>query len=85
MKKQLFNDNWKFQKVGTEEVKNICLPHDAMIYEKRDPNAPSSDAEAFFEVGTYVYEKKSGVLSIFVIWHPIVLFPPSFLQFLSLF
>ena len=61
MKKQLFNDNWKFQKAGTQEVKNICLPHDAMIFEKRDPNAPSGDAEAFFEAGSYVYEKKAGV------------------------
>ena len=62
MKKQLFNDNWKFYRVGEqEEAKNISLPHDAMIYEKRSPEAPSGDGEAFFEVGNYVYEKQIGV------------------------
>lgn len=40
-----------------------------MIFEKRDSNAPSSDAEAFFEVGTYVYEKKSGVHDVKVSTH----------------
>ncbi|MBR4470559.1 MAG: DUF4982 domain-containing protein [Erysipelotrichaceae bacterium] len=58
MKKTLFNENWTFRKDGTEIEKIVCLPHDAMIYEKRSADAKSSDAGAFFNIGTYTYEKK---------------------------
>ena len=61
MKKQLFNENWKFRKKETDAEQPVCLPHDAMIYEKRSPDAPSTDAAAFFQVGGYVYEKEIGV------------------------
>ncbi|MBQ6334830.1 MAG: DUF4982 domain-containing protein [Erysipelotrichaceae bacterium] len=61
MKKTLFNENWIFRKDGTDSEKLITLPHDAMFFEKRDPNALSKDAGAFFNIGTYTYEKKAKV------------------------
>ena len=58
MKKQLFNENWKFKKIDEEAFADVTLPHDAMFYEKRSADAPSGDAEAFFHVGMYRYEKE---------------------------
>lgn len=58
MKKQLWNDSWSFRRVSEEESKIVNLPHDAMIYEKRTPNALTKDAGAFFEISEYVYEKE---------------------------
>ena len=61
MKKQSFNQNWKFRKINENESIVLDLPHDAMIYEKRSPDAPSKDAGAFFGISEYVYEKEVGV------------------------
>jgi len=58
MKKQLFNENWKFRRLNEEETINVTLPHDAMFHEARTADAPAGDAEAFFLVGMYRYEKE---------------------------
>lgn len=57
MKKINFNDNWIFQKCGTEDKRTINLPHDAMLEEKRGPECPSGSGSAYFAGGKYVYEK----------------------------
>lgn len=59
MKRQLWNEGWRFRKAGSEQWQEVMLPHDAMFHEKRSSNAPSADAGAFFENGMYVYEKVS--------------------------
>ncbi len=51
MKKNTFNDNWRF---GNEIV---TLPHDAMLHEVRSADAPSGSGGAFFAGGSYIYEK----------------------------
>ena len=51
MKKTSFNENWFCN------GKPVTLPHDAMICEQRDPNAPCGSAGAFFPGGKYVYTK----------------------------
>jgi hypothetical protein len=45
MKKQLFNENWKFRRLNEEETINVTLPHDAMFHEARTADAPAGDAE----------------------------------------
>lgn len=51
-----FNIGWKF-KSGNFPQKKVTLPHDAMISESRDKNAPSGSAGAYFNGGVYEYEK----------------------------
>lgn len=59
MKKINFNQNWLFYSLERpDNVQSICLPHDAMILEMRNPNNPSGPAGAFFPGGRYVYKKK---------------------------
>ncbi len=56
MQKIVFNDNWNFSaNDGRSGV--ISLPHDAMITGKRAADAPTGSALAFFQGGSYVYEK----------------------------
>lgn len=50
MKKTSFLQNW------TCNGKPVTLPHDAMLHERRKPDAPSGSAGAFFPDGAYVYE-----------------------------
>ena len=52
MKRQAFLTGW------TCNSQPVTIPHDAMLHEKRDPDAPSGSAGAFFPDGKYVYEKK---------------------------
>lgn len=53
-----FNKNWKFRKAGTDQPwRELCLPHDAMLEEKRDPQCESGSAGAYFPGGVYEYEK----------------------------
>lgn len=53
-----FNDDWIFYKEGNEsEKKSVCLPHDAMIFEKRDPKCENGHNTGFFPGGKYVYQK----------------------------
>lgn len=51
MKKISFNENWKCN------GKEVLLPHDAMIHNKRTPDAESGSAQAYFSGDSYVYEK----------------------------
>lgn len=56
MKKQLFTNGWLFAKEG-DVLKNVVIPHDAMIHQERIKDAPSGSAQAYFPGGKYVYEK----------------------------
>ncbi len=47
-----FNDNWSCN------GKDVSLPHDAMILEARQADAPGGSAVGFFPGGKYTYEKK---------------------------
>ena len=53
-----FNDNWQFCKFGEDLSKTVDLPHDAMLYEKRDKNSKNGSTTSWFPGGKYVYEKK---------------------------
>jgi len=55
MKKQSFNEDWLFHKEGTEPKIKINLPHDAMIFEERNPELNASSG--FYPGGIYHYEK----------------------------
>ena len=51
MKRIAFNNKWTFN------GKSVTLPHDAMLYERRNPKAACGSAGAYFPDGNYVYEK----------------------------
>lgn len=52
-------DNWLFYRGRTSDKKTtVNLPHDAMITERRGPNAPSGTAGAYFYGDVYTYEKE---------------------------
>lgn len=57
MRKINFNSDWTFGKVGEKDIKHICLPYDAMMYEERSGDAPSGSAGGFYRGGKYVYKK----------------------------
>ena len=58
MRKENINKEWLFGRFGQEEMQAIDLPHDAMIHEKRDPNADNGGATGFLPGGKYVYVKE---------------------------
>ena len=59
MKKIDFNRGWHFRKVGHEkEGFAVDLPHDAMLTERRDAHSPTGNGCAYFEGGTYIYDKQ---------------------------
>ena len=59
MVKQDFNRGWGVYKEGFEaDVKEVNLPHDAMIYEARSKEAATAGAGGYFEGGKYIYTKK---------------------------
>ena len=43
--------DWKFCKKGSAEMKQVTLPHDAMLFEKRDPECGSGSGCAYFPGG----------------------------------
>lgn len=51
MKKIDFNEGW----ICNE--KQVLIPHDAMIHEKRDPKSTGGSAHGYFPGGKYVYKK----------------------------
>ena len=53
-----WNDNWFFYKKGSTEKKKIKLPHDAMLYEKREPKCVNGQNTGYFPGGYYIYEKE---------------------------
>lgn len=58
MNKIKINKGWQFFKEGQDNIKqNIDLPHDAMIFEKRDPKLENGTATGFLPGGKYIYEK----------------------------
>ena len=58
MIKTNFNLDWQFKCVDSDEApQSINLPHDAMLYEKRDRNAPTAGACGYFPGGAYEYRK----------------------------
>lgn len=62
-----FNHDWRVMKggssasaaafMGTANVQNVHLPHDAMIHEVRTPDAASGAQTGFYPGGEYIYEK----------------------------
>lgn len=56
MRRILFNEGWEFRKEHGD-WHPVTLPHDAMQGEKRDPQAPSGNAGAYYHGGKYSYEK----------------------------
>lgn len=67
MKKHDFNRDWKFVKgcipslkvlqMYGKEAEEICLPHDAMIYEERSTQTKNGGAAGFYPGGVYTYFK----------------------------
>lgn len=53
-----FNENWKFWKEGETCKKHVALPHDAMMTERRTPQAKGESASGYFPGGVYYYEKE---------------------------
>lgn len=58
MKKISFNENWEYGHIGDESLKRIFLPHDAMLPEKRDEDAPAGKNTGWIVGYDYVYVKK---------------------------
>ncbi|MFW2504158.1 glycoside hydrolase family 2 protein [Clostridium diolis] len=68
MKKEYFNNEWKI-KTGikgpfegmmpsTDTEKTVILPHDAMVYEERDPEVSSGKQTGFYPAKDYTYTKE---------------------------
>lgn len=59
MKKIDFNQAWTFCRVGEETVKReVMIPHDAMISEKRTADSAGGINTGWFEGYDYIYEKE---------------------------
>ena len=59
MKKIDFNQAWTFCRVGEETVKReVMIPHDAMISEKRTEDSAGGINTGWFEGYDYIYEKE---------------------------
>lgn len=56
MEKISFNDHWSFYRQGDGSKRNVTLPHDAQISEKRGADV-SDSGHGYFPGGVYVYEK----------------------------
>ena len=58
MIRESFNTNWFYCKEGDfSEKQPITLPHDAMLYEKRDPKTANGHNTGYFPGGAYRYSK----------------------------
>ncbi|OUP82923.1 glycoside hydrolase family 2 [Lachnoclostridium sp. An169] len=57
MRREDFNTGWKYRNVNDRQWREITLPHDAMLFEKRREDAPGTNAVGYFEGGRYIYEK----------------------------
>lgn len=59
MKKVDFNHNWQYKHLDKDEFfQDIVLPHDAMFFEERKQNNPSSRHGAYFAGADYEYIKE---------------------------
>ena len=62
MKKEDFNSGWRFRRMGEEDSgREVRLPHDAMIREKRTQESAGGINTGWFEGYDYVYEKEFDV------------------------
>ena len=52
-----FNQNWEFIREADGCQKTVCLPHDAMLSEKREPKCKNGGNTAWFPGGRYTYKK----------------------------
>lgn len=52
-----FNRGWLFRKEGGDATL-VDLPHDAMLWERRDPCCPAGKQSGYFPGGKYIYEKR---------------------------
>ncbi len=57
MKKIDFNLGWTVERDGTGVRHAVSLPHDCMIYEKREKDSPTGGAGGYFLPGKYFYRK----------------------------
>lgn len=53
-----FNQGWEYKKANAGRWQAVNLPHDAMLFEKRDPDCANSANTGFFPGGKYVYRKQ---------------------------
>ena len=59
MIKTKWNDFWLFRKASTDlAAVEVTLPHDAMLWEKRDPDCRNGKQTGFFPGGRYTYTKR---------------------------
>lgn len=55
----MWNDGWTFCRENEEsQAKMVTLPHDAMIYEKRQPKCINSYNTGYYPGGAYLYSKR---------------------------
>lgn len=55
------NTDWTFWKEGSKEKQIVTIPHDAMLHEKRTPDAGAGSSSGFYPGGVYYYEKKLNI------------------------
>ena len=61
-----FNNGWLFSRADTpENSTEVNLPHDAMLYEQRNPNTENGANTAWFPGGIYLYRKSFHIPSEF--------------------
>ncbi len=58
MNKINFNSDWRFKRVTDEQWKNVTLPHDAAMLEKRVKTAEAGVNTGWYLGGDYEYEKE---------------------------
>ncbi len=69
-----FNQGWRFYKKGSDRQETVNLPHDAMLYEERDPHCKNSQNSGYFPGGWYIYEKEFDVPEEYLSQYAAVLF-----------
>ena len=57
MQEFLFNDGWKYRRLGEGAWTPVTLPHDAMIGEERSDDAAGGTNTGWFAGYDYEYEK----------------------------
>ena len=57
MQEFLFNDGWKYRRLGEGAWTPVTLPHDAMIGEERSDGAAGGTNTGWFAGYDYEYEK----------------------------
>ena len=61
MQKISFNEGWLFGRLNEESRREVTLPHDAMIGEKRTAESAGGKNTGWYEGHDYVYEKTFSV------------------------